>query len=289
MEVIHDPKAMAAWSAGQRRAGRHVGFVPTMGALHQGHVSLVHRARSYTDAVVASIFVNPLQFNNPEDLAKYPRTPESDHALLAAGGCDAVFVPDQAGIYAGHQPVRYDIGALGSVWEGPSRPGHFDGMLNVVERLFHYVRPDSAFFGEKDRQQLAIVTATAGCLRWPVRIVGCPTVREADGLAMSSRNARLGRDDRRAAPVLFKALERIGEGAFVRAVSECLKAGEDTIAREQRVQLDYLGIVEPLSLQPIHSWDGLQQAVALVAAQVGPVRLIDNVTLQRPAGTHRPG
>ena len=281
MQRLTIPSEAAAWSAAQRRQGALIGFVPTMGALHAGHLALVAEARRQCDRVVASIFVNPLQFNNPEDLARYPRQPEADARLLEAAGCDLLFQPDNEDLYRGISPLRYELNGLDLHWEGPSRPGHFQGVVNVVERLFHYVRPDRSFFGEKDRQQLTIIRYIARTLHWPTSIVPCPTLREDDGLAMSSRNQRLGPADRARAPLLYRALKAVADNAFRTGVEDARQAGLDVLAADPEIRLDHLGIAHPETLVPITQWDRLDRAVALIAAQVGPVRLIDNLELRR--------
>lgn len=272
---------MAQWSAGMRRKGASIGFVPTMGALHQGHLDLVRRALEECGAVACSIFVNPLQFNDIRDLEAYPRQLEEDRELLLRAGCHALFIPTKEELFAGFEVANYDLGGMDAHWEGPSRPGHFQGVVNVVERLFHYVRPDLAFFGEKDRQQLTILRHAAGQQRWPVRIVPCPTVRTADGLALSSRNARLSPSGREQATVLHRALQAVGRAAFRVPVENALSAGLKVLAGEPAFELDYLGVAHPDTLAPIDEWDGLEQAVALVAGWVEGVRLIDNITLSR--------
>lgn len=272
---------MAEWSARARREGRKVGFVPTMGALHEGHLDLVHRAREAHPAVVCSIFVNPLQFNNIDDLDRYPRQLEKDSTLLQKAGCDALFAPTANDLFCDFQPSTYDLAGLDANWEGPSRPGHFQGVVNVVERLFHYVRPDMAFFGEKDRQQLTLLRHIAKQELWPVRVTGCPTVRAVDGLALSSRNARLSAAERVKATVLYKALTVAGSMAFNARITEIDRAVNETLAGEPGVELDYFGIADHDSLEPLTDWGDRDKAVALIAAQVGPVRLIDNITLTR--------
>lgn len=252
-----------------------------MGALHTGHLALVAAAKRECDVVAASIFVNPLQFNNKEDLAKYPRQPEQDLPMLEAAGCDMVFTPVAEGIYADFTPRTYDLGDLDTPLEGRSRPGHFQGMINVVERLFHYVRPDAAFFGKKDRQQLAVVRHVAAQQHWPEDIIGLDTVRAEDGLALSSRNQRLSPAERRQAPTLHHALLAVRQAAFRTSVQEALAAGLEVLAQEPSIVLDYLSIAHPDTLRPLDDWDGLDAAVALIAAQVGPVRLIDNIDLRR--------
>ncbi len=271
---------MAQWSADARKGGHRVGLVPTMGALHAGHMDLVRRALDRCGRVVVSIFVNPLQFDKAEDLANYPRRVEADLALLERSGCHAVFLPEAKDLFAGYVPRTFDLGGLDLHWEGPSRPGHFQGVVNVVERLFHYARPDDAFFGEKDRQQLAIIGHVTQALLWPEHIVACPTVREADCLAMSSRNLRLSAQERQQATVLYRALQSAAAMALHASMEQTRQAALVVLAQEPAVRLDYFGIAHPGTLEPISEWTGLDEAVALIAAYVGPVRLIDNVTLR---------
>jgi len=281
VDFITSSPAIAEWTAQGRWKGARIGFVPTMGALHAGHLDLVHRANAVCDRVVCSIFVNPLQFNNPDDLEHYPRQMDQDRALLQGAGCDALFAPEKEAIFAGFVPRKYELGGLDAHWEGPSRPGHFQGVVNVVERLFHYVRPDEAFFGEKDRQQLTLLRHVATQERWPERVTGCPTVRAEDGLALSSRNARLSSPERQQATILYKALERALELAFRTSVEEVRHAARAVIAQRPAVVVDYFGIADHDTLEPLEDWGDRERAVALVAAQVGPVRLIDNITLVR--------
>lgn len=274
---------MAARTAEARRTGASVGFVPTMGALHSGHIDLVRRARETCDLVVCSVFVNPLQFNDPKDLANYPRQLEQDGALLNEAHCDVLFAPTKEELFQHFEPRSYDLGGLDAHWEGPSRPGHFQGVVNVVERLFFHVRPDAAFFGEKDRQQLTILRYVARQERWPERIVPCATVRANDGLALSSRNQRLSPQERVQATVLYRALQRAAELAFVAPPAALHQAVATVLAQEPSVQLDHFGVADALDLQPLAEWGDRTEAVALIAARVGPVRLIDNITLVRPS------
>lgn len=281
MDLLERPADAASWSAAARLAGRTVGFVPTMGALHAGHLALVEAALRRGHRVVASIFVNPLQFNDPGDLAAYPRQLERDRELLAGAGCHALFTPTAQALFHGFTPATYDLGGIDRHWEGPSRPGHFQGVVNVVRRLFLFVRPDEALLGEKDRQQLTILRHVARTQRWPEHLVGHPTVREADGLALSSRNMRLSPTQRRQATVLYRALCAVADHAWRVPVNEALAAGHAVLATEPAVVLDHLGIADADDLRPMSDWGPRTEAVALVAAQVGPVRLIDNVTLRR--------
>ncbi|MEZ4737984.1 MAG: pantoate--beta-alanine ligase [Flavobacteriales bacterium] len=281
MDFVTSPSAISSWSAQARHRQAKIGFVPTMGALHEGHLALVQRALGECDEVACSIFVNPLQFNNTEDLERYPRQLEKDQEALTAAGCHVLFAPDKKDIFAGFVPRNYDLGGLDAHWEGPSRPGHFQGVVNVVERLFHYVRPDRAFFGEKDRQQLAILSHIARTELWPEAIVPCPTLRAADGLALSSRNARLSKEERDQATILFKSLQRAAELAFKLPVEDVMEAALATMAEEPAVRVDHFGLADSMDLRPLMDWGERNTAVALVAAHVGPVRLIDNITLVR--------
>jgi pantoate--beta-alanine ligase len=252
-----------------------------MGALHAGHLALVREAHVHGDVVVVSIFVNPLQFNNQEDLERYPRHPEEDRRMLSDVGADMLLMPDNGELFRDFTPAHYDLNGLDALMEGASRPGHFQGVVNVVERLFHYVRPDVALFGEKDRQQLAVVTHVTKRMRWPVELVGHPIVRAEDGLALSSRNQRLSPAERRKAPVLYRALRVMLDVAATHSVTESVQKGLQVLAEEPSLELDYLTIVHPDTLLPLSDWEGVDQAVALVAAKLGPVRLIDNITISR--------
>jgi pantoate--beta-alanine ligase len=281
MDVIEEAAAAAAWSATQRRAGRRVGFVPTMGALHAGHLQLMREALDRCEAVAVSIFVNPLQFNNKEDLKHYPRQLEQDLAMLRQGGCHMVFTPQEAGIYQDHIVREYELAPLDLVLEGPTRPGHFQGMVNVVERLFHFVRPDLAFFGEKDRQQLCILQHVARQLRWPEQIVPVPTQRAADGLALSSRNQRLTEAERALAPLLHASLQAVASKAFSTTVTQARQAGVDVLKGQPAFQLEYLEVAHPKDLHTLDTWEGLDEVLVLVAAHLGAVRLIDNIAIHR--------
>jgi pantoate--beta-alanine ligase len=264
-----------------RATGRTVGLVPTMGALHAGHTSLMARARAECDVVVVSIFVNPLQFGDPEDIARYPRTFDADLAACAAAGVDVVFAPTVAEMYpGGPDSVRTTVSVSGvsDGWEGSSRPGHFDGVATVVTKLFSIAGPCRAYFGEKDYQQLAVVRQMVADLSLPVDVVGCPTVREVDGLALSSRNVRLSETERRAAVVLSRALAAgratvEGGPVHARTVTEVM---ERVVATEPLVHLDYAVAVHAQDLAECGLVDDSAPVRLLIAAQVGPVRLIDN-------------
>jgi len=264
-----------------RARGRTVGLVPTMGALHAGHLWLMERARAECDVVVVSIFVNPLQFGDPEDIAHYPRTIERDLAACADAGVDVVFAPKVTEMYPtwpAAVPTTVSVSGVSEGWEGASRPGHFDGVATVVTKLFSIAGPARAYFGEKDYQQLAVVRRLVTDLSLPIEVVGCTTVREADGLALSSRNVRLGSDEREAAVVLSRALAA-GRAAMSRGVTHGAAVRQimrDVVATEPLVELDYAAVVGPEDLIECEHIDDPAAVRLLIAADVGPVRLIDN-------------
>ncbi len=259
--------------------GRTIGFVPTMGALHKGHIALIKRAALENDFVVVSIFVNPIQFNNPEDLAKYPRNLEADIQQLEETGCNLVFAPSADEMYPETDLTEFDFGQLDKVMEGKFRPGHFNGVAIVVKKLFEIVTPTKAYFGEKDFQQLAIIKKMVSMLQIPVQIIPCPIIRETDGLAMSSRNARLTPEERAEAPVIFKALSNVKENYswFIPDGVKQLVTGE--IQENKYFRVEYVSIVDTETLLPFEEWQDVNHAVVCVAAYIGSVRLIDNIVL----------
>jgi len=265
----------------RRNTGKTIGFVPTMGALHQGHLSLIGLAREQNDDIVCSIFVNPTQFNDPKDLEKYPRTIEADIKLLEQAGCDVLFNPPVTEIYDGNDQWHMDIGEIEFLLEGKFRPGHYQGVTQVVYKLFNIVKPDEAFFGQKDYQQFLVISKMVDHFKLPVKLVMCPIMREPDGLAMSSRNIHLTEVDRRHALVLSKTLFWVKEH-FSDTKIEALKQGAaHQIASENGVELDYFEIVDGQTL--LRATQKSKEIVALVAAKVGKTRLIDNVIL-KPIG-----
>ena len=274
---------MRAASRAARRAGKRLGFVPTMGALHEGHLSLVRAARSSCDALAASIFVNPTQFAPNEDLAKYPRSFERDRELLEREGVELLFAPPVEEMYPAGAVTWVTVEGLSDKLDGRSRPGHFRGVATVVAKLFHIVEPDAAFFGQKDAAQVAIIRRMVRDLNLPMEIVVCPIVRESDGLAMSSRNAYLDADQRKRALALHRALTRVQRMADggQRKTSELVAAGRAELAGESSVRLDYLEIVDPDTLDPVDSISS--GALVAVAAFVGSTRLIDNILLGKSA------
>jgi pantoate--beta-alanine ligase len=264
-----------------RANGRRLGLVPTMGALHEGHLSLVRAAKAQCDLVAVTIFVNPTQFGPTEDLSKYPRTFERDCALLEKENVDFLFAPAVAEIYPGGAVTWVEVEGLSDKLDGRSRPGHFRGVSTVVAKLFHIVEPDVAFFGQKDAAQLAIIRRMVKDLNFPVEIIAGPIVREPDGLAMSSRNAYLSPEERARALVLQKSLRRAQEEflAGERRAAILIAAAKAVLAEEPNVALDYLEIVDPDTLDPIERIT--QNALVAVAAHVGSTRLIDNVPLSQ--------
>lgn len=263
------------------RPGASVGLVPTMGALHEGHLSLIRRAAAENDLVVVSVFVNPKQFGDPADLERYPRTLDHDIELASGAGASIIYAPEVETIYPGGFATSVHVSGVTEHWEGESRPGHFDGVATVVTILLTQMRPDRAYFGEKDWQQLVAIRRMHGDLGLPGGIVACPTVREADGLAMSSRNSRLSDQERATATVLSRALTAMREMAGT-GETDALKLalmGAIIIRREPAVTLDYLQVVDPVTMEAI---DTVRRGSrVIVAAKVGSTRLIDTMALQR--------
>ena len=259
--------------------GLKVGFVPTMGALHEGHISLINRAKKENDIVVCSVFVNPIQFNNPADLEKYPRTPEKDITKLEQAGCDAVFMPTAEEMYPNKVEDHYDFGDIEHVMEGACRPGHFNGVAIVVRKLFEIVNPNKAYFGEKDFQQLAIIKKMVRDLNMNLEIVPCPIVRENDGLAMSSRNVRLNEAERAIAPKIFATLNDSITKKDAMSPSEMKKYTLDKYAEIKEFDVEYVEITDEINLKSLEIWNECDHARIFVALQLGPVRLIDNVRI----------
>jgi pantoate--beta-alanine ligase len=272
--------AEARAAVGKLRAdGRCIGLVPTMGALHDGHLSLVRAAKAHCSAVVATIFVNPTQFAPGEDFAKYPRTFEADCALLEAEGVDALFAPEAAEIYPEGASTVVEVEGISDRLDGVSRPGHFRGVATVVAKLFNIIQPNHAFFGQKDAAQVAVLRRMVRDLDFNLEMVVCPTVREADGLAMSSRNRYLSAEERGQALVLSRALRRIEAriAAGVVSAAALIDAGYAVLAAEPEIRVDYLRIVDPETLEDVP--DVSAGALVAVAAVVGPARLIDNLVV----------
>jgi len=279
MQVFKKISDIRSHIAVQKESGKTIGFVPTMGALHEGHIQLVRTSVLQNDITVVSIYINPIQFNNPEDLAKYPRTIEDDLEKLNAAGCDVVFTPSDEEMYPEPVTTEMDLGGLEKVMEGRFRPGHFRGVGIVVKKLFELVAPHRAYFGEKDFQQLAIIKYMVQKLSIPVEIVPCATVREADGLAMSSRNMRLTPGQRTVAPGIYAALLNARENYswFIPSGLEKLIISE--IEQNSELRVEYATVANAVSLQPFDDWMDVEHAVVCVAVFAGKVRLIDNIML----------
>lgn len=265
-----------------RKKKKSIGFVPTMGALHIGHLSLVKRAKKENGLVVCSIFVNPTQFNNKEDLKKYPRTIKNDIKMLESVKCDVLFAPDEKEIYPRNAPdntIEIDFGKLEKVMEGKFRPGHFKGVAIVVNKLFRIVEPDKAYFGEKDYQQLLIIKRMVELLKQRVKIIACPTMREKDGLAMSSRNMRLTPGERREATFIYNILKTVKEITNEFPLEKIKIWVKNKFSANKNFKLEYFEIADSASLKPLKKWSDSEEAVACIAAYLGNVRLIDNIKL----------
>jgi pantoate--beta-alanine ligase len=280
MQVLSTVREMRAACRAVRGGGKSLGLVPTMGALHAGHIALVRAARAQCDVVAASVFVNPTQFGPNEDFAKYPRTFENDCELLESEGVALVFAPQPEEMYPEGASTLVEVEGVGDRLDGRSRPGHFRGVATVVAKLFHIAAPDKAFFGQKDAAQVAVLRRMVRDLNFDLELVVCPTVREADGLALSSRNRYLSPEERMRALVLSRALNVISAAcrAGEKDVARLLEAGRGGLATEPEVRIDYLEIVDPDTLLPLtEARDG---ALVAVAAHVGSTRLIDNTLLE---------
>ncbi|EJX08595.1 pantoate--beta-alanine ligase [gut metagenome] len=277
MKIVHTIKDLQAELSVLRAQGKTVGLVPTMGALHAGHASLVKRSVSENGVTVVSVFVNPTQFNDKNDLEKYPRTVDADCCLLDECGATLAFVPSVSEIYPEPDTRQFSYAPLDTVMEGAFRPGHFNGVCQIVSKLFDAVTPDKAYFGEKDFQQLAIIREMVRQMNYPLQIVGCPIVREADGLALSSRNKRLSEAERRQALAISQTLFDSRTFAASHTVAETQKMVEDAIAAAPGLRLQYFEIVDGRTLQKIQNWEDTSYAVGCITVFCGEVRLIDNV------------
>ncbi|KAA3440360.1 pantoate--beta-alanine ligase [Rufibacter hautae] len=262
-----------------RQQGQRIGFVPTMGALHEGHLSLIRAAKSQNDITVCSVFVNPVQFNNAEDYRLYPRLLEADAQMLAQEGCDVLFAPSAEEMYRQKARLSFDFGELEQVMEGAHRPGHFNGVATVVSKLFHLVKPHQAFFGQKDLQQFAIIQQLVLDLSFDLELVCFPIIREEDGLAMSSRNRRLTAEQREVAPHLYEALQLLHAKLQAGSVAEAKKEAETFLGSFPEIRLEYLEVVHAQTLQPLEEIPAGAPVALCLAAFLGEVRLIDNMLL----------
>lgn len=277
MKIVKGIKELKGYLIDSKRDGKRVGLVPTMGALHKGHLSLVERCVRENDICVVSVFVNPTQFNDKHDLETYPRTLEADCALLESAGCDFVFAPSVEEIYPEPDTRTFDFGTVMQVMEGAKRPGHFNGVAQVVSKLFYIVEPDNAYFGEKDFQQIAVIRAMVKQLQIPVQINACPIVREADGLALSSRNTRLTPELRAKAPMIAHTLRGSKAMAATHSVSEVIDYVVSTLNADPDLEVEYYEIVDGDSLVAIRDWKDTSYAVGCITVYCGEVRLIDNI------------
>ncbi|WP_295799644.1 pantoate--beta-alanine ligase [Mucilaginibacter sp.] len=278
MKIFTTKAAVGQYLSQIKASGKTVGFVATMGALHQGHLSLIELAQKHNDVIICSVFVNPSQFNDPKDLEKYPRTIEADIKLLEQGNCDILFNPGVNEMYDDNEQWHLNIGETEHLLEGEFRPGHYQGVTQVVYKLFNIVKPDAAYFGQKDYQQFLIISKMVDMLNMPVKMVMCPIKRETDGLAMSSRNIHLSADDRLHALVLSKTLNFIKDKFDSHGIPALKQEAAHLINAERGVELDYFEIADGDTLHT--ATPDSEKIVALVAAKVGKTRLIDNVMLK---------
>ncbi len=276
MQVFKDIDSIQDFIKQQKQDGRKIGLVPTMGALHNGHLSLVKKSLAETDVTIASIFVNPIQFNNPSDLEKYPRTLENDRALLESIGCHSIFHPEPSIIYPNPPQLKFDFGDLDKILEGQFRPGHFSGVGIVVAKLLNIIQPHVAYFGQKDYQQFLIIRRLVNDLNFPVRLVCSEIVREPSGLAMSSRNQRLSPEERKAASALFRALQLARENLAKKDWVEIKNEVETTLI-QIGLRLEYLELADRKSLAVVQKYNGDVPLILLIAGYVGQIRLIDNL------------
>lgn len=277
MKVIRTVSELRSTVEKARAKGLTIGLVPTMGALHAGHLSLVGRARSENDVVVVSVFVNPTQFNNANDLATYPRTEEADCAKLEASGADIAFIPTVKEVYPEPDTRQFDLGKVAEVMEGAMRPGHFNGVAQIVSKLFAYSQPTRAYFGEKDFQQIAVIRRMAEIEGFDLEIVACPIMREPDGLAMSSRNVRLTPHQREVAPNIARILRESLEYAASNSLTATKQWVVDRINAYEEMEVEYYEIVDASTMQPVSNWADTESAVGCVTVWLGDVRLIDNI------------
>jgi len=278
MKIISKVAELQAAVQEFKQEGKSVGLVPTMGALHEGHKSLIDRARRENDALVVSVFLNPTQFNNQDDLRTYPRTADRDAALLEGCGVDIAFMPTVEDIYPEPDTRVFELGPVMEVMEGAMRPGHFNGVCQIVSKLFTWVSPTRAYFGEKDFQQIAVIRAMVKQLGFDIDIVTCPCVREDDGLAKSSRNVRLTPQVRKVAPQIYATLKRSLEFAADHTVEQTRLWVTDTLNAWPEMEVEYFSICDGITLQPVNDWDESDYIVGCITVYCGDVREIDNIT-----------
>ena len=276
MLVLHKIKEIEEHISLQKQKGQTIGFVPTMGALHQGHISLINYSKQQTDITVCSIFVNPTQFNNASDLTHYPRTPEADIKLLEDAGCDILYMPEVKDVYPENDNRKFDFGYLDAILEGAKRPGHFNGVGQVVSILLDGVKPDKAFFGSKDYQQVMVVKSLVKQLNLAIEIIACPILRESDGLAMSSRNTRLTIEERKTAAFIPKIMNEAKALVAQKGIIYAKLFVEEQIRQHSTMKLEYYEVCDAETLELLSEYNPKQKAVSLIAVFVGNIRLIDN-------------
>lgn len=277
MNIYKTAEELRSFVTEERKQGHRIAFVPTMGALHEGHLSLVRRALKENDCCIVSVFVNPTQFNNPRDLETYPRTLDADSRLLASIGTTALFAPEVETIYPEPDTRVFHVGAVAEVMEGKYRPGHFNGVMQVVSRLFDLVQPDCAYFGEKDFQQIAVLRAMAREIKSPVEIIACPIVREEDGLARSSRNTLLSEEGRAQAPNIYRILSESRTWSKELSPKAVIERTTQLLDAIPTLRVEYFEIVDADTLQPITRWEDSPKPHGCITVYCGEVRLIDNI------------
>jgi pantoate--beta-alanine ligase len=277
MNIYKTAEELRSFITEERKQGHRIAFVPTMGALHEGHLSLVRRALKENDCCIVSVFVNPTQFNNPRDLETYPRTLDADSRLLASIGTTALFAPEVETIYPEPDTRVFHVGAVAEVMEGKYRPGHFNGVMQVVSRLFDLVQPDCAYFGEKDFQQIAVLRAMAREIKSPVEIIACPIVREEDGLARSSRNTLLSEEGRAQAPNIYRILSESRTWSKELSPKAVIERATQLLDAIPTLRVEYFEIVDANTLQPITRWEDSSKPHGCITVYCGEVRLIDNI------------
>lgn len=279
MEIFLTVSDLTKYLTHYRDREQSIGFVPTMGALHNGHLSLIREAKNENGLVVCSIFVNPIQFNNPDDLRNYPRVLDKDIQKLKDVDCDVLFAPSEQEVFP--EPVKetFDFGDLDKVMEGKFRPGHFNGVAVVVKRLFEIIKPTRAYFGLKDYQQLLIIHRMTKEINLPVEIVPCPIIREENGLAMSSRNERLSQSERKQAAIIYETLKMVKIRSGFSTIKETLNYVDQQFKKNKNFRLEYFEIVDMYTLKPLQTWTESNTSIACIALWLGQVRLIDNMIL----------
>jgi pantoate--beta-alanine ligase len=280
MEIFKEISPLKAFLKDVRKAGKTIGLVPTMGALHRGHLSLIDASKASNDVTISTVFVNPTQFNNPNDLLQYPRTLDKDTEMLKEVRCDVLFAPEISELYPSPSTLRLDFGALDKVMEGQFRPGHFSGVGLVVSKLFNIIQPDSAYFGQKDWQQFAVISKLVEELNFPLTLHSVATLREPDGLALSSRNLRLSSEQRKVATVFYRALQLAQRELQSRIDINVVKRKvKDLVEHERDVKLEYFELADSKNLNVLEHVDKANQPILCIAGFVGEVRLIDNLFL----------